>query len=508
MVSISDRIKSMRETMGVEYTRPDPARLDAMILALQNSSEAKTYLRDKRGMTEDTMVHFKLGFDADKNAIAIPLFKNGELINIKYRFLEPGDGPRYIGEPGAETWVFNEDGLNYAHTKGTVLIVEGEFDAMAVWQSGSKNVISPSSGKDSFGVWLELLEKVPRVYIAYDNDEGGKTAADKLASRLGTEKCTKVVYEDAKDANEYLMKHTPDEFRQLVKSSKPMMQQQFKTVGDVIGMLQKGLGHFIDTRLIPGVKFQRGWMAILSGRSNVGKTSYVMNIANDIASKGTGVLILPFERGIESVGQRLVQVVFDAKQDDFSMWTEADWTAAKTKCSDIPIYFAMPSKEDTIDFIIKAKRYLNAEVVIVDHLDYMIRQVNSSRGDVIMDTLQQLKRVAEENGIVLLIVTHIRKIEKAGEFIARNKRPNIEDLKGSSSLYQDPEVVVMLSETNKDSEILVDVLKNKGEMMNKIFVFDRATGVYHDSFGTSTIATNESVQSAVAESEDLWDSIQ
>jgi len=93
-------------------------------------------------------------------------------------------------------------------------------------------------------------------------------------------------------------------------------------------------------------------------------------------------------------------------------------------------------------------------------------------------SLQQLKKVAEDNGVILLIVSHVRKTERAGEVIARNKRPNIEDLKGSSSLYQDPEVVVMLSQNDSDYEMYVDVLKNKGEMQGKVFQFDRSSGVY------------------------------
>jgi DNA primase len=257
MESIADRIKSIRDTMGGGFRRPDASKLDKMIAALRESSSAMEYLTNVRGLAEETIVHFKLGFDASTNAIAIPLFKNDELINIKYRFLDPGDGTRYTSEAGAETWVFNEGGLGVARSKGAVLIVEGEFDCMKAWQAGLKNVISPSSGKDSYGVWLELLEGIPKVYIGYDNDEGGRSAALKLAERVGTEKCIDVKYPDAKDANEYLLKHTPEEFRQVIKESKPMIRQQFKTVGDVLGVLRNGLGHFMDTKFIPGVKFQR-----------------------------------------------------------------------------------------------------------------------------------------------------------------------------------------------------------------------------------------------------------
>ena len=80
---------------------------------------------------------------------------------------------KYTQEKGCEVWIYNEDGISRGQSKGGVLITEGEFDCMSAWQAGFKNVISPASGKDSYGVWIELLDSIPKVYIAYDNDKAG-----------------------------------------------------------------------------------------------------------------------------------------------------------------------------------------------------------------------------------------------------------------------------------------------------------------------------------------------
>jgi thymidine kinase len=484
-MDIATRIKSIRETIGYEYTRPDPNRLIALIDSLWASQKAIQYLRDDRGLTDETIKHFKLGYDQGQNAISIPVFKGGELVNFKYRLL---DNPhqRYSGEANAEPWVYNEQGFEAAQKKGAVLLVEGEFDCMMAYQAGITNVVSPSSGKDSYNLWFDKLDAIPRIYIAYDNDKGGTETGNQLAERLGAERCWKINYQDCKDANEFLKKHTKEEFRALLKGAKPFLSQQFQTVGDVIQKLKSGGKPVIETKFIPNVKFERGWMAVISGRSNVGKTSYVLNVASELAEKGLGVLILPFERGIESVGERFLQVRYKRSKQDFLVFDEADWGKLIQDAADLPLYFAMPNKEEVADMIVKAKKHLNVQVVIIDHLDYLVRQINSNRGDTIMDTLQQLKRVAEEHGVLLLIVSHIRKIEKAGEFITKSRRPNIEDLKGSSSLYQDPEVVVMLSETEVENNIYVDVLKNKGEMGGREFYLERSTGEYIDGLMDNT----------------------
>ncbi len=112
---ISERLQSLRETMGVGYVRPDMAKLEGLIEALWKSTAGLEYLKN-RGLAEETIRHFKLGFATSPSAIAIPIFKNGELVNIKYRYLEPKDN-KYSGEKGAEAWIFNEEGIQEAKKK-------------------------------------------------------------------------------------------------------------------------------------------------------------------------------------------------------------------------------------------------------------------------------------------------------------------------------------------------------------------------------------------------------
>ena len=357
---------------------------------------------------------------------------------------------------------------------GAVLIVEGEFDLMSTWQHGIKNVISPASGKDSYGIWLEQLDHIPKVYIAYDNDTAGKEASMKMADRIGIDKCFEVEYpEGTKDANEFFKKHTFEEFKEMVGNATPYYSYQFKGVGDIISSLRNQKDEALKLGFIPQVEMEKDWLLMVSGVSNVGKTAYVLNVADELASKGTPVLVLPFERGIESVGKRYLQVKFDKTNDDFLFLNDGEWDSLTDECIETPIYFALPKKQELIETIIKARRLFDTKVVIIDHLDYIVRQGSGSKEVEIADTLQNLKRVAEDNGVILIIVTHIRKIDSAGAITSR--KPSIEDLKGSSSLYQDPECVIMLT-SQTEGTIDVDVLKNKGEMGRATFSFNKATG--------------------------------
>lgn len=472
-MSLTDNIKSLRETINKDYEKPDEALVQEYKDNLNLTSEALKYLKEERGLDDATIEHFNLGYNSSFDAISIPIYKNKELINIKYRLLNPGDRPKYLGEKGAEPWVYNEEGLAEAQDKGGLLIVEGEFDLMSAWQAGITNVISPSSGKDSYGLWIELVDEIPKVYISYDNDSAGKEASVKLANRIGIDKSYEVSYGDVKDANDFFKEHTRDDFIQLLTKAVPYHSYQFKGLGDIINFMRQGKSTTIETELIPNVKIEKDWLMMISGKTNVGKTAYILNIAEDVASQGIPVLIMPFERGIESVGKRFLQVKFDKTYEDFSFLNEGEWKNVIDDCVNTPIYFSVPKKEDVVETIIKSHRLFDTRFVIVDHLDYMIRHGNSNKEAEISNTLHTLKRVAEDYGIVIALVTHIRKIDGYGS--NESKTPGMEDMKGSSSLYQDSECVVMLVGSGEGT-LDVNIVKNKGPMGSRLFDFNVSTG--------------------------------
>lgn len=475
MNKLSERIQSIRESVGAEYRRPPAESIKLYTEALSVNEKAMNYLQAERGLSIETIKHFQLGYDSHRDAISIPVFKRGELVNIKYRLLDPESKTKYTSEKGAETWIFNEDGISRGIAKGGILIVEGEFDCISAWQAGFQNVISPASGKDSYGVWIEYLDPIKKIYIAYDNDKPGKDSSIKLSDRLGSEKCLELLYPDGiKDANEFFKKFGREDYMELIKKARPYYSHQFKGIGDVIRGLREKKDEIIQLKHMPKVKLEKDWMIMISGVSNVGKTSYVLNLVSELTERGIPTLVFPFERGIESVGRRFLQVKFGMTIDEFGMQDEDEWKKMIDSCVETPAYFAMPKKEEMVNTIIRSKRIFDTKVVVIDHLDYIIRHVSGNKEAEIGNTLQDLKRVAEENGIILLIVSHTRKVETPGGWKVK-KKPTMEDLKGSSSLYQDPEVVVMLS-SDEENTINVDVLKNKGEMGFGIYQFDPRTG--------------------------------
>jgi DNA primase len=94
-----------------------------------------------------------------------------------------------------------------------IILCESIIDALTFWCAGFRNVTC-SYGVEGFTDELMQafkLHAVTRVLIAYDRDEAGDRAAEKLAAKLMGEgmECYRVMFPKGMDANEYALKVQP-----------------------------------------------------------------------------------------------------------------------------------------------------------------------------------------------------------------------------------------------------------------------------------------------------------
>jgi twinkle protein len=154
---------------------------------------------NKRGFTRETLDHFKVGaFDND--TAMLPYYRNGELINVKYRSIT--DKKKMRTETNAEPILFNRDQIY----DNRLIICEGEYDAMALYYYGLDAVSVPMGAKNL--QWIdtewEYLETFDEIYLCFDMDQAGQEAARLVAARLGEWRC-RIVRLPKKDANECLL---------------------------------------------------------------------------------------------------------------------------------------------------------------------------------------------------------------------------------------------------------------------------------------------------------------
>ena len=154
------------------------------------------------------------GHEHFNGSVVVPVFNaSGEVVEMYGRKitakLREGT-PLHLYLKGEHRGVWNEQALEASKE---IILCEALIDALTFWVAGFRDVTA-SYGVNGFTADHRAAfaqHGTERVYIAYDNDEAGNKAAEKLAEELigmGIE-CFRVEFPKGIDANEYARKVTP-----------------------------------------------------------------------------------------------------------------------------------------------------------------------------------------------------------------------------------------------------------------------------------------------------------
>jgi len=166
------------------------------------------------------------GHEHFNGSLVVPLFDAaGQVVEVYGRKLRddlrPGT-PKHLYLPGPHAGVFNLAGVQAAGQREPgerdVILCEALIDVMTFWCAGFTNVTSAYGVEgftddllQAFKAGRDKGEGIERVLIAYDRDEAGDRAADKLGAQLISEgfEVLRVVFPKGMDANEYARKMSP-----------------------------------------------------------------------------------------------------------------------------------------------------------------------------------------------------------------------------------------------------------------------------------------------------------
>ena len=164
-----------------------------LTFTLNGIDHAHTYLHH-RGINEDSAKYFGIGFFPGKGSmsgrVVIPIHnERGELIAYAGRAIDETE-PKYKLPAGFK----KSAALFNLHRLGgdQVIIVEGFFDCVKVYQAGYAKVVA-LMGSSLSARQQELLEHFRDVVILLDGDEAGREAAKEIAVRLASEHWVRVI---------------------------------------------------------------------------------------------------------------------------------------------------------------------------------------------------------------------------------------------------------------------------------------------------------------------------
>ena len=154
------------------------------------------------------------GHEHFNGSIVIPVIAaTGEVTEVYGRKINEGlrpGTPYHLYLPGPHRGVWNAAALGITEE---VILCEALIDALTFWCAGYRNVTA-SYGIEGFTPdHLAAFKQhgIERVLIAYDRDEAGDRAAEKLAQQLIAEglDCYRILFPKNMDANEYALKVGP-----------------------------------------------------------------------------------------------------------------------------------------------------------------------------------------------------------------------------------------------------------------------------------------------------------
>lgn len=181
-------------------------------------------------------------YDRFRGRIMFPIFDvNNNLIaftaRLKPESEESKQSAKYINSP--KTFVYDKGNMLFALNKAkasirkedSVILVEGQMDAITCHQFGFSNVVA-SSGTALSGEQLKLLKRFTNnIIFAFDMDKAGQMAADRgIREALRQELNVKVlVLPEGKDPDESLH-NNPDDFQVALQETKPILEYYFDKI--------------------------------------------------------------------------------------------------------------------------------------------------------------------------------------------------------------------------------------------------------------------------------------
>jgi twinkle protein len=265
---------------------------------------------EDRGLSTAALEAYRVGSQGDE--IVMPFYRDGDLVAVKYRNVH--DKRKQRVEKGGAMPLFGWQAI--PDNARSVVITEGELDAVACWQMGFPALSVPNGAQGL--TWIEVefgaLERFDVIHVWMDADEQGQTAARKIVDRLGAHRCRVVRQAEGKDANDALVKRL--DASKLIAQAQTLDPVELKSAGaftdEVIRLF------YPPPDSVPGIRLpwektegkvllRPAELTIVSGINGHGKSLFTSQIALDACAQGHRACIASMEMQPQRTLHRMVR---------------------------------------------------------------------------------------------------------------------------------------------------------------------------------------------------------
>lgn len=491
---LTEAMTQAAELIGVHFAAPEkksypkpqrPTNISA------KSDPVMSWLKDVRKLSAEAIAAYKVVGKDDTYAM-FPHLRDGELCNFKLRHIANKKDMRVAG--GCEQMLFGWQAI--PDNARSVVICEGELDAMSLYQYGHP-ALSVFSGAGNFA-WLDNeypnLERFDDIYLCFDNDEAGKAGCSALIERLGRDRCL-VVTLPGKDANECLVAGVskeeidkaftnaqtlaPHNLRRAGEFTNDVLELFYPSKGDVAGVM------FPWPSVMQLLALRNSEMSIWTGISGHGKSQLLGQVLLSAADQGERICIASLEMKPGRTIQRMVRQALGTSIPLADDIREAlAWMDGKMWFYD---FVGEVETDKLLEIFAYARKRYGVTQFVIDNL--MMLDASEEDLDKQSKTVKKLMAFKSEHNCHLHLVAHARKGQD------ESKAPRKMDVKGSGNIVNQADNVFSvwrnkpkeenseIPATDPDCIMYVDKQRN-GEWEGQVPLwYDRASLSYCDKFG-------------------------
>ncbi len=399
--------------------------------------------------------------DPEGKVLVFPYLNHGVEVNAKYR----GTGKRFYQKPNGTKTFWNSDVLDDPCLKDgsvSLVITEGEMDALSVLEAGIPYVVSVPDGAPPtpsgyggtcppnvvppgcaewlrrgeldideepehdtkygyiFNNWQRLLP-IRRIIIATDSDAPGRRLAEEMVRRLGRVRCQFVSYPvECKDLNEVLVKYGAEKVNEVLRHAQPYSISGIYTYSELppepdFVPLTSGWGR-LDQFLRP---YYPAFM-VVTGIAGSGKTTWVNQMVAQMSIlHNVGVAIASFEMRIKPF---VSDVFLNTYKELRGVHGAEEWLE-----NNVVFISPEPNKDDSsfdVDWLIERAtaaviRY-GSRILVIDpwnEIEHAHRKFESQT-EYISRAIKALKGFGRQFEVLVIVVAHPSKsgAEKAAVY--------------------------------------------------------------------------------------------
>jgi len=436
-----------------KYEKPSPEILKSREVKQKTLEWFKA-----RGISENTVEKFMVfnreefmpQTSAKENCICFPYFREGEMVNIKFRDARKN----FKMVKDAELIFYNLSSLS---DRKFAIIHEGEIDCMSSYEAGfgcepkvneetaevenhefSKwGVVSVPNGASKGNQKMEYLDNcsdwfvgLEEIIIATDNDEAGKMLKDELIRRLGVERCKTISYpieevvpldngmkRRCKDLNEVLMYLGKDVLINVINNAEFIPVDGVYYLEDIFESMldnfKKGISlapttHF--TEMDKYFRWKKGEITLLTGYGNHGKSFFTlqMMLIKSIYDGWKWAIFSPENYPANDFYDDIIEMYVGKWLNEM---TEEEYVSA-CLFIDQHFFYVYPENEHDVVSINERFRHLvmkkGVDGVMIDPFNQLdhTQKAYQREDQYLSEILKDIKRFALLNNVVYCIVAH------------------------------------------------------------------------------------------------------